>query len=380
MKNCNNIKIGIDASRNRSGGAKAHIIGILTESDPTNYNISEVHVWAFKTLLDSIPDKKWLIKHNPPELEKNLFFQFFWQSFKLKKLAKNLNIDLLFTTDASTLTRYDPMIVMSQDMLSYEPGVARHFGYGLFRLRLILIYYLQNWAMRFSTGVIFLTNYASRVIEQSTGLIKNKVIIPHGIGDIYKNESHVNNLSLSTKETINCIYVSNTAMYKHQWVVMEAIATLREKWPVKIKFVGGGSGKSRILLDSAIKKYDPLNEYSKVIEFAKPDEMPKLLSESDISIFASSCENLPVTLLESMAVGLPIACSNRGPMVEVLEDAGIYFNPEKASDIVNAVESIITNDQLRIKIGKTAKELAFSYSWAKCGNSTWQFVNEILKK
>lgn len=373
-------RIGIDASRNRSGGAKAHIIGILSESDPEKFGISEVHVWAFKSLLDSIPNKKWIIKHYHPDLEKNLLCQLFWQFSKLKKEAKLLDIDLMFTTDASTISRFKPMIVMSQDMLSYEPGVSSYFGFGLFRLRLIIIYFLQNWAMKFSNGVIFLTNYASSIIEKSTGEIVNKEIIPHGIGDNYKNQNHLDSLSLSLKTTIQCIYVSNTAMYKHQWVVMEAIGKLRQKWPIKITFVGGGNGKSRDLLNIAIEKNDPSREYSEILEFVPPIDMPKLLGDSDISIFASSCENLPVTLLESMAVGLPIACSNRGPMVEVLENAGVYFDPENSDEIANAIETIIINDELRLNISKMAKEKAHSYSWKKCGNSTWQFINNTLKK
>ena len=43
----NSIAIGIDASRNRSGGARAHLVGILTEGDPLKFGIGEVHVWAY---------------------------------------------------------------------------------------------------------------------------------------------------------------------------------------------------------------------------------------------------------------------------------------------------------------------------------------------
>jgi len=57
--------VGIDASRNRSGGAKAHLIGIISEGDPLKHGIREVHIWAFKTLLDALPNKLWLVKHNP---------------------------------------------------------------------------------------------------------------------------------------------------------------------------------------------------------------------------------------------------------------------------------------------------------------------------
>ena len=46
--------VGIDASRNRSGGAKAHLVGILSEVNPLNYGIKEVHLWAPDSLLNEL--------------------------------------------------------------------------------------------------------------------------------------------------------------------------------------------------------------------------------------------------------------------------------------------------------------------------------------
>ena len=66
--------IGIDASRNRSGGAQAHLIGILSSLNPEKHGIIEVHIWSFSSLLNLIPDQSWLIKHNPPTLEQSLIF------------------------------------------------------------------------------------------------------------------------------------------------------------------------------------------------------------------------------------------------------------------------------------------------------------------
>ena len=81
--------VGIDASRNRSGGAKAHLIGLIGEGDPSKHGIKEVHVWAFKTLLDSLPDEPWLVKHNPKALERSLFWQVWWQRRSLPKEARH---------------------------------------------------------------------------------------------------------------------------------------------------------------------------------------------------------------------------------------------------------------------------------------------------
>ena len=53
--------VAIDASRNRSGGAKAYLIGILSEFDYEKHGIQTIHVWAFRTLLDQLPDNPRLI-------------------------------------------------------------------------------------------------------------------------------------------------------------------------------------------------------------------------------------------------------------------------------------------------------------------------------
>ena len=59
-----------------------------------------------------------------------------------------------------------------------------------------------------------------------------------------------------------------------------------------------------------------------------------VLKRAHLFVFASSCENMPNTLVEAMASGLPIACSDRGPMPEILRDGGTYFDPENEVTIV----------------------------------------------
>ncbi|MFH1733770.1 MAG: glycosyltransferase [bacterium] len=113
--------------------------------------------------------------------------------------------------------------------------------------------------------------------------------------------------------------------------------------------------------------------------FVGHNELPSLFANADLFAFASSCENLPVTLLEAMATGLPIACSNRGPMPEVLKDGGVYFDPENLESIGVAIEKVINNKDLRICIAKRAKELSEQYSWDRCAAETWDFLRTIAE-
>ena len=96
------ISVAIDASRNRSGGAIAHLKGILEDSDPSLIGIKEVHVWTYHSLSEKLPNRRWLIKHTPKLLEKSIFHQVFWQRWLFAKEFRNAKCDILLNTDAGT--------------------------------------------------------------------------------------------------------------------------------------------------------------------------------------------------------------------------------------------------------------------------------------
>lgn len=375
------IVVGIDASRNRSGGAKAHLIGILSQGNPSLHGISEIHLWTYRSLLEAIPDQPWLIKHYTDALEGSLFGQMWWQATKLAKEAANAGCNILFTTDASTTCRFKPMVVVSQDMLSYEPKVMKSFGYTKDWLRLLAIFFLQNRAMRYASGVIFLTPYASRVIQNYCGRLSNITHIPHGVGEDFKKVRLTRPWPTSKERPISCLYVSPTWLFKHQWVVVRAVASLRKKgYKINLTLVGGGSGKAQKLLEKELAHSDPERSFVTQMDFVPQEKLPALLSQTDLFVFASSCENMPITLIEGMAAGLPIACSDRGPMPEVLENGGIFFDPEDSNSIASAMEKIINDPILRVDIMKRAKNLSEQYSWSRCADQTWEFISQTYLK
>ncbi len=374
------MKIGIDASRNRSGGAIVHIIGILSEIETLPVEIKEVHIWSYRKLIDNLPDHNWLIKHPVADLEKPLLNQLFWQYNCLSTEAKKYNIDIMLNTNAGTLCRFHPSVTMSRSMLSYEKGEINRYGFGLERLRLFVLRYVQNYSLRNSEGVIFLTEYAAKVIQSYCGPLANFEIIPHGISKVFRIETNSGLWKKSDNEPVRCIYISNVDLYKHQWNVIKAINRLKHKgYNLSILFVGGGSGPAQKLFEKEFQSKNFDKEIVTQMEFIKQNEIPVLLKKSDIFIFASSCENMPNTLIEGMAAGLPIACSDRGPMPEILKDGGIYFDPEKPDSIANAIESIIENESTRLNIAKKAKELSYQYSWSRCARETFSYLINIHK-
>ena len=175
--------IAIDASRNRSGGAKTHLQGILNALDPRRHGIASVHVWSYAKLLRELPDAPWLVKHSPAELDGSLLRQLWWQYRRLPIELEQCGCDVLLSTDAGSVCRFIPSVVMSRDMLSFEGNeMQRYRLFSFARLRLFLLRHMQVSSLRRAQGALFLTRYASTVIQRFTGALKQVRVIPHGIG------------------------------------------------------------------------------------------------------------------------------------------------------------------------------------------------------
>ena len=371
------ITIGIDATRNRSGGAIAHIRGIISGSDPAKFGIRKVHLWSYGSLLDQVPDSSWLQKHDVPETKLSLIEQLRWQYVKLPRLINSLNCDVVFNTDAGSVCPTRRSVTLSQDMLSFEPGEMQRYGFSKERIRLEALKLIQAQSLKRSRLAIYLSEYARDTIEAQIGKTARSVVIPHGIDDKFRALSR-EAWEFPDSGAVKCLYVSNAAPYKHQWFVVEAIASLRLKgYSIELKLVGGGNGPSQRRLDHAITQFDPEQRFVTQEGFIPNDEIPNYLAESNLFIFASSCENLPITLLEAMASGIPICSSNRGPMPEVLGNQACYFDPENPETLASTLQKVIDDASLRLSISEQSLMRSKSFTWERCSRETWKALVSV---
>ncbi len=372
--------IGIDASNIQIGGGVTHLVELLNKSNPQKHEFKYIVVWSSNSILNLINNNSWIIKKSPKILNLNLFYRLYWQIFKLKKAALNANCDILFTPGGNNLSGFQPSVSMCRNMLPFEWRELRRFGFSLKTVKLLLLKISQLSSFKKSTGLIFLTQYAEKRIKPYIKYYDTITeIIPHGLSNrffldpkIQKEKSEFN-----FENPFKIIYVSIIDLYKHQWKVAKAVSLLREKGiPIEITLVGPFSnGKYKLF--NELKKINNHKDYINVTGGLPYLELHKMYVKSDICLFASSCENMPNILLEGMASGLPIACSILGPMPEILKDGGIYFNPESSIEIANAIFILFESKQLRDNLALVSRRYATKYSWDKCADSTFKFLNEI---
>jgi len=278
-----------------------------------------------------------------------------------------------------------PAVTMSQNMLPFEPLEAARFGrLSAMRLKMRLLRYTQSRSFRRADGVIFLTRYAETVVSKALGGTSNPTaLIPHGIEPRFLQSPRPQRqlAACSVGSPFRLLYVSILMPYKHQVEVARAASQLRvEGLPIEMRFIGAPCGDYGSAFKALLDGLDPNREFLLWSGSEPFDSVHDFYQSADIFVFASSCENLPNILVEAMAAGLPVASSDRGPMPEVLGEAGVYFDPEVPTAIADALRKLALDASLREKLAELAWRKAQAYSWERCASDTFAFIAQVAQQ
>ena len=380
-----NLRIGIDLSNIRVGGGITHISEILKVTNPKVDGFSQINVWGGKDILRYLPaEKPWLHVVHEQMLDHSLPARSLWQRLKLPKLSREA-CDILFIPGGRIHNIQMPFVVMSQNLLPFQPEEIKRYGFSLINLKMKILRLSQRSCFTRACGIIYLTETALNIVDKSIGPLSGKSkIVPHGVSEkffqIPKEQKPI--AAFSNDDPLKLLYVSSIHLYKHQWHVVEAVASLRKQGvPIALDLVGPSAYHPafRRLL-KVIRNVDPTQSFIRYRGNIPYKEVHSYYHQADVFVFASSCENMPNILLEAMASGLPIACSNRGPMPEVMGNAGIYFDPERPAEIAEALRRLIEDPNLRAEKAALAFQRAKKFTWDRCARDTFEFIAQVATR
>jgi glycosyltransferase involved in cell wall biosynthesis len=95
-----------------------------------------------------------------------------------------------------------------------------------------------------------------------------------------------------------------------------------------------------------------------ILDWLNPQQRDELLAEADGFILPSYNEGLPMSMLESMAWGLPVIVTPVGGIPEVIthKHNGLLVEPGNREQLVAAMQSLIRDEDLRISLGMAARQ------------------------
>jgi glycosyltransferase involved in cell wall biosynthesis len=102
-----------------------------------------------------------------------------------------------------------------------------------------------------------------------------------------------------------------------------------------------------------------------------PDaDLPTLYSGATAFVYPSLYEGFGLTILEAMACGTPVICSNATALPEVAGDAAITVDPLDAEAIAAAIERLVGDEALLARYRAMGLERAKQFSWDRTAAAT----------
>ena len=136
--------------------------------------------------------------------------------------------------------------------------------------------------------------------------------------------------------------------------LIEAFAALPaiDRQHVELVLAGNGDLEAANELITKLKLTDKIT----VLTWLSAEQRDELLATADAFILPSYNEGLPMSMLESMAWGLPVIVTPVGGIPEVIIDRqnGLLVEPGNQSQLVRAMQALIRDEDVRISLGIAA--------------------------
>ena len=107
-------------------------------------------------------------------------------------------------------------------------------------------------------------------------------------------------------------------------------------------------------------------------------DLPALYSMARATILASVYEGFGLPVLEAMACGTPVLCSNASSLPEIGGDAARYFDPQDVTAMGEAVRAVWRDAELRADMRRRGLAQAARFSWKRAAKETIDLYDSIL--
>jgi glycosyltransferase involved in cell wall biosynthesis len=161
--------------------------------------------------------------------------------------------------------------------------------------------------------------------------------------------------------------------------LIQAFYLLKQKYHVPHKLVLIGQKYADLPEDEIFATIERLFLDEEVLwtGYVPEQDLPALMSGAEVFVLPSLYEGFGMPLLEAMACGVPVVCSNTSSLPEVVGDSGILFDPDSVESLVDTLMQVLEDHDMRHALREKGLFRVKSFSWAACARKTLDVLEAI---
>lgn len=174
------------------------------------------------------------------------------------------------------------------------------------------------------------------------------------------------------------LYIGNFKAHKNIGKLVEAFRLLQKEEGLKdYNLVLGGKKDAHSTAMEKMISEQGLEGRVRFTGHLEEGDLRGLYSAASLFVFPSLYEGYGLPVMEAMACGTPVACSNRTSLPEIAGAAAVLFDPEDAEEMANAIKSVITDDGKRRELIQKGLERVKKLNEKPCPERLFEIINLI---
>ncbi len=266
----------------------------------------------------------------------------------------------------------------------YDLWLDRYPRYSRKLLGQRLSFWKTRRTARKARKVITISRHSADDIQELYGIPHEKIaVIPCGVSDDFHPDRDPvllaqlrARLNLPAEQFI--LFVGGADPRKNHRVLLEALAERRELLEKRaLVCLGDPHHAQGGIMANATR----LQVADRVVcaGHVSVEELRTLYSCADLFVFPSLYEGFGMPVLEAMACGTPVITSNRTSLPEVAGDAAVLVDPDRTTELGNAMGRILKDAAFRNALVEKGLARAKEFTWANAARQTMAVYRELCQ-
>lgn len=348
------IRVVINGIHSKSGGGVTYIRELVPRL--AAFPDIEVHLFLHRNQLEQFYPIDENIRVHLFRFAQNHLATLTWEQVAVPVLTRSMGADIVFSP-----ANYGPVFAKNHVIL-LRNAVSVFLVEGSLKGK---VYWLGVGLATFASVLtarcaLAVSEFARR--ELTFGLaqfIGGKVsVVPHGTSFAAPPGGR------PARQSGDLLAVSDIYVQKNYHTLFRAFAILHRRYPdLNLRIAGETIDHGYMKRIRGIAEQLGLEKNIRFLGRVGIEELGHLYRECRVFVFPSLVETFGNPLLEAMATGASIACSNSAAMPEIIGNGGVLFDPRNADDMAEKIASLLDSEKLCEEVSARAVDRARTYTW-----------------